>query len=173
MNLLHDIPAGKAEEMNVIVEIPKFSKNKYEIDKETGAITLDRVLYSPVHYPTDYGYIPETLSEDGDPLDIMVIGGEPVPPGCVVKARPIGFIKMVDGGEQDNKILAVQKNNPRFDTVKDLSDIELSNPHLLKEIAHFAAVYKELQGKKVEVQGWENAEAAKAEIRRAQEAYGS
>lgn len=171
MSLLNIKIGGKAPEVvNAIIEIPKNSQNKYEIDKETGTIWLDRVLYSPVHYPTDYGYIAETLSEDGDALDIMVIGGDPLPVGCVVKARPVGFLKMIDGGEQDNKILAVQKDNPRFNMINDIKDVE---PHLLKEIAHFASIYKELQGKKVEVQGWEDAAAAKAEIRRAQEMYQS
>lgn len=170
---LHNVPIGKKspEVVNAVVEIPKGSHNKYEFDEELGIIKLDRVLYSPVFYPLDYGFIPETRSEDGDHLDIMIIGGDPVFVGCVVAARPIGLLKMIDGGEEDFKILAVQKDNPRLDSVKDIKDIESSNPHLLKEIAHFFKVYKDLQGKKVELGDWESAEKAREEIVRAQKMF--
>ena len=134
-------------------------------------VSLDRVLYSPMHYPTDYGFIPETKAEDGDPADVMILGNDPLFPGCVVRVRPIGLLKIIDSGEEDNKILGVQADNPRFDSVKDISDIEKINTHHLKEIAHFFQTYKELQGKKVEVADWENAESAKKEIQKARRAY--
>mgnify|MGYP001560233844 CR=1 FL=1 len=170
---LHNVPIGEKapKVVNAVIEIPKGSHNKYEFDEKLEVIKLDRVLYSPMFYPLDYGFIPETRSEDGDHLDIMIIGGDPVFPGCVVAARPIGLLKMIDGGEEDFKILAVQKDNPRFDSVKDISDIESSNPHLLKEISHFFQVYKDLQGKKVELGGWEGREKAEEEIGRAQKIF--
>lgn len=170
---LHNVPIGeKAPEIvDSVIEIPKGSHNKYEFDEKLGVLKLDRVLYSPVFYPLDYGFIPETRSEDGDHLDIMIIGGDPTFPGCVVSARPIGLLKMIDSGEEDFKILAVQKDNPRLDTIKDIKDVESSNPHLLKEIAHFFKVYKDLQGKKVELGDWEGKEQAQAEIVRAQKMF--
>lgn len=167
------IPIGKKspDVVNVVIEIPKGSNNKYEFDEETGVFKLDRVLYSPFHYPLDYGFIPETRSEDGDHADALVLGGDPAPVGCYVSVRPVAILHMIDSGDLDAKILAVQEKNPRFDTIKDLKDIEAYNPHLLKEISHFFATYKELQGKKVEVKGWGNAAEAKAEIMKSVEAY--
>jgi inorganic pyrophosphatase len=159
------------EVVNAVIEIPKGSHNKYELDEETGIFALDRVLYSPVHYPLDYGFIPETHCEDGDHLDIMVIGGDPLFPGCLVKARPLGLMKMIDKGEKDYKIIAVQKDNPRFESLQDFSDLERHYGHLLKEIAHFFLVYKELEGKKVEIGGWEGKEAACAEIIESQKMF--
>lgn len=159
------------EVVNVIIEIPKNSQNKYEFDKESGALKLDRVLYSPMHYPADYGFIPETHCGDGDPLDAIVFGSDPLVPGCLVEARPIGLLKMIDGGEEDYKVLAVQVKNPRFDNVKDIEDIKATHEHSFKEIAHFFTAYKELEGKKVEILGWENSQKAKEEIKRAQELY--
>lgn len=157
--------------VNVIIEIPKDSQNKYEFDKESGAIKLDRVLYSPMHYPADYGFIPETHCEDGDPLDALVLGGDPLIPGCLVEARPIGLLKMIDGGKEDFKILAVQVKNPRFDNVKNIEDIEAIHEHSLKEIAHFFQSYKDLENKKVEILGWEGAEKAKEEIIKSSREY--
>jgi len=172
MSLLNiKIGKGAPEIVNAIIEVPKDSQNKYEIDKETGAIALDRVLYSPLHYPLDYGFIPETLCDDGDALDVMIIGSDPVPVGCVVRARVIGMMDMIDGGEQDNKLLAVQEDNPRFKTINDLDDIEKFMPHLLKEIKHFMEVYKELQNKKVEVGGWHNKAKALEEVIKSQKMY--
>lgn len=173
MNNIHNLPIGdKAPEVvNAVIEIPKGSNNKYEYDEERGVFKLDRVLYSPVFFPLDYGFIPETRSEDGDHLDILVIGSDPVFSGCVVEARPVGLLKMIDSGEADFKILAVQEKNPRFSHVKSLEDVEAANPHLIKELEHFLMVYKELQGKKVELQGWGDLAAAHAEIKKAQEAF--
>ncbi|KKR89103.1 MAG: Inorganic pyrophosphatase [Candidatus Wolfebacteria bacterium GW2011_GWA2_42_10] len=159
------------EEFNVIVEIPKNSQNKYEFDEESGMIKLDRVLFSPMHYPTDYGFIPETLSADGDHLDTLVFGSDPLFPGCAVKVRPIGILKMVDNGDEDYKILGVQVDNPRFDNIKDIEDIKATHEHSLKEIAHFFEAYKELEGKKVKIFGWEGSVKAKEEINKAREAY--
>ena len=107
MNLWHDIPYGDKDGLNVIVEIPMLSRVKYELDKDTGLIKYDRVLYSPMHYPANYGFVPQTLWDDGDPLDVLVLGAEPLVPGCLVEARPIGVLDMIDGGEGDAKLLAV------------------------------------------------------------------
>lgn len=156
---------------NVIIEIPKDSQNKYEIDKESGAIKLDRVLYSPMHYPLDYGFIPETHCEDGDPLDVLVLGGDPLPSGCIVSVRPIAILKMKDNGDEDFKILAVQNDNPRFEGIRDIEDIKKLHEHSLKEISHFFQAYKELEGKKTEILNWENAEKAKEEIKKAHKAF--
>ncbi|MEN9342286.1 MAG: hypothetical protein RIQ54_542 [Candidatus Parcubacteria bacterium] len=154
-----------------VIEVPKGSHNKYEYDEKRGVFALDRVLYSPVHYPLDYGFIPETRSEDGDHLDIMVIGSDPVFVGCVLDARPIGLLKMIDGGDEDFKILAVQTANPRFSHITDIADMQSYNPHLLKEISHFFKVYKDLQGKKVDVLDWHGASVAHEEIERALKLY--
>ena len=172
-NIYESLPLGdkSPEVVNVIIEIPKGSNNKYEFDEKLGVIKLDRVFYSPFFYPLDYGFIPQTRSEDGDHLDALVIGSDPVPSGMLVEARPIGMLHMIDSGELDAKILCVQKANPRFDTIKDIGDIEKWQPHLLKEIVHFMEHYKDLQGKKVETKGWGNAQDAYAEIKKAAAAY--
>ncbi len=172
-SLFDRIGAGdKAPEIvNAFIEIPRGSHNKYEFDKELGVFRLDRALYSAVFSPLDYGFIPQTLSEDGDPLDIMVMGGEPVFPGCLVEARTIGRMNMIDSGSPDCKILAVQDKNPRLRTIKTLADIEQFSPHLLDEVSHYFQTYKELQGKKVQVLGWESVEKAYEEIRASQQRY--
>jgi inorganic pyrophosphatase len=172
MSLSNISIGSKAPEViNAVVEIQKGSHNKYEYDEKTGVITLDRVLYSAMHYLTDYGFIPETRSEDGDHLDVLVLGGDPVFPGCVVRVRPVGLLKMIDGGTKDFKIIGVQEDNPRFNAVKDLKDVEASNPHFLKEVAHFFERYKDLQGKKVQIEGWGSREDAISEINRAREMF--
>jgi inorganic pyrophosphatase len=167
------IPLGEKspDVINVVIEIPKGSQNKYEFDEKLGVFRLDRVLYTPFHFPLDYGFIPQTRSEDGDHLDVLVIGGDPAVTGCVTEVRPIGVLRMIDSGESDFKILAVQKINPRFDTIKDIKDVEAWQPHLLKEVVHFMEHYKDLQGKKVETKGWGDAEEAKVEIKKAAEVY--
>ena len=153
MNLWHDIPLGEnaPEEFNVVVEIPRGSHNKYEIDKESGLIKLDRVNYSAAHYPCDYGFAPQTLWDDGDALDVIVLTTNPIPPGILVTVRPIALMKMTDDGESDDKVLAVPMEDIRFDDMKDLEDI---NKHTLKEIEHFYSTYKKLQNKVVEVKGF-------------------
>lgn len=168
MNLLHDIEPGTSEKMNVIVEIPRGSKNKYEIDKETGMIALDRVMHTAQDYPFDYGFVPQTLWDDGDALDVLLLTTHPLAPGILVHARPVAVLKMVDGGESDDKIIAVPTEDPRFAEVKDLGDV---NKHTLKEIEHFFATYKKIQNKEVETNGFEDAQAAREAFDRAVEMY--
>jgi inorganic pyrophosphatase len=137
--------------VNVIIEIPKGSHNKYEYDEKLDKIKLDRVLFSPVYYPADYGYVPETRSEDGDHLDILVIVSEPTFPGCIMEARPIGALKMTDDKGIDEKIIAVCDRDPRFKSVSSIEDID---SHIKDEIQHFFEVYKHLEQKKVVIEGW-------------------
>ncbi len=154
--------------MNVIVEIPRGVKNKYEIDKETGLIKLDRVNHTAQTYPFDYGFVPQTLWDDGDALDVVLLTTEPLFPGLLLEARPVGIMHMIDSGEADEKIIAVPTGDPRFQDVKDIKDV---NAHTLKEIHHFFATYKQLQNKVVEVGEFENAAAAKAAFERATKMY--
>ncbi|MEX0910283.1 MAG: inorganic diphosphatase [Candidatus Paceibacterota bacterium] len=161
MNLWHDIPSGDSNELNVIVEIPKLSRIKYELDKETGLIMVDRVLYSPMHYPANYGFVPQSLWEDGDPLDVLVMSHEPFSPGCLVKARAIGVMEMTDDGDSDAKVLAVPISDPRYKNIKDIKDID---EHTLEEIKHFFKVYKDLQKKEVIVAHWRDKDEAKKDI---------
>lgn len=170
MNLLHDIAPGTVEEMNVIIEIPKGSKNKYEIDKETGLIALDRVLHSAQDYPFDYGFVPQTLWDDGDALDVVLLTTYPLMPGILVRARPVAILPMVDGGESDAKVLAVPCDDPRFKEVQDLADV---NKHTLKEIAHFFLTYKQIQNKEVTLGEWEGKDAAIAAFNRSRDMYGA
>lgn len=151
MNLWHDIDPGTKEEMNVIIEINKGSNNKYEIDKKTGLIALDRALHTAQIFPFDYGFVPQTLWHDNDPLDVMVLTTYPLIPGVLVKARPVAIMNMTDSGEGDDKIIAVPCDDPRWDNVLDLTDI---NKHTLKEIEHFYSTYKKLQNKVIEVHGF-------------------
>jgi inorganic pyrophosphatase len=147
--------------INVIVEIPKGSQNKYEYDKKRGIIKLDRVLFSPFFYPGEYGIIPQTYAEDGDPMDALVLVTNHTYPGVLIESRPIGMLRMKDGGEMDNKILCVAKDDIRYENLKDIADLD---KHYLKEIGHFFEVYKHLEGKKVEILGWKNAASAKKEV---------
>lgn len=167
-NLWHDVDRKKVEEFNVIIEIPKGSRVKYEVDKDTGLICFDRVLYSPMHYPCDYGFVPQTLWEDGDPLDVLVMTKEPLVPGCLVKCRAIGVLDMLDGGEGDAKVLAVPCKDPRFSEVNDIHD---AGEHNLKEIKHFFKVYKDLQNKEVKVGEWENKEKALEVVQKSFDLY--
>lgn len=168
MNLWHDISFGTPDSFNVIIEIPKLSRIKYELDKETGQIKVDRVLYSPMHYPANYGFAPRTLWDDGDPLDVLVLSHEPFVPGCLISVRPIGVLDMVDDGEDDAKILAVPKDDPRF---KEITDIKKIEPHIPEEIHHFFRVYKELQNKFVKVGEWKGREKALEDIARSLDNY--
>ena len=138
----------------VVVEIPKGSRNKYELDHETGRIRLDRMLFSPVHYPTDYGFVPGTLAEDGDPLDAMVLLGEPTFPGCLIEARVVGMLDMADDKGRDQKLLVVPLTDPQWNHIFAFEEVA---PHLLREIEHFFTVYKQLEDKTVEVFGWRDA----------------
>jgi inorganic pyrophosphatase len=139
--------------INVLIEIPAGSQNKYEFDKDLNALILDRVLFSSVHYPCDYGFVPNTLADDGDPLDGMVMIDQPTFPGCVVLSRPIGMLEMIDGGDRDEKILCVPAADPRYARVRSLDDVA---PHRLDEIAEFFRSYKALEKKVTEILGWQN-----------------
>jgi inorganic pyrophosphatase len=145
------IGSGAPHIFNTIIEIPKGSTNKYEIDRETGLVKLDRVLYSPLFYPFDYGYIPQTHYPDGDPMDVLVLISHPTFPGCVVEASPIGVLEMRDEKGPDEKILCVATRDPRFREKKSINDID---PHTLKELIHFFETYKNLEEKSVDVIGW-------------------
>jgi len=135
----------------MIVEIPKNSVNKYEYDTKLGVFRLDRTLYSPMHYPADYGFIPGTMAEDGDPIDILAMADEPSAMGCMIEVRPLGILEMIDAAQTDRKILAVPARNPRYYHMRDIGDVP---SHTRREIEHFFSIYKELEGKTVETQGW-------------------
>jgi len=166
----NDLSAGQGAPhvINVVVEIPKGSRNKIEFDHESDVFRLDRILYSPVHYPGDYGFVPGTLSDDGDPLDALVLVTDSTFTGCVISARPIGALLMTDEKGQDEKVLAVPERDPRFAEVSDLRDLPR---HLLKELEHFFGVYKDLEGKATAVLGWEPALRAHQIIRAAIKAH--
>ena len=168
---LYELPAGPSapDVVSVVVEIPKGSRNKVEYDSEAGVFRLDRVLHSPMHYPGDYGFIPRTLSADGDPLDALVLVTDPTFTGCVLSARPIAILLMTDEKGQDEKVLAVPDKDPRFEEVEDIDDLPA---HLLKEVEDFFQVYKELEGKETAVMGWEHVGTAREVIREAIEAFG-
>jgi inorganic pyrophosphatase len=161
-------PQPKPGVVNVLIEIPAGSKNKYEFDKDINAFALDRVLYASVQYPYDYGFIPNTLADDGDPLDGMVIMDQPTFPGCVIAARPIGMLKMIDGGDRDEKILCVPDKDPRYVNVTSLKDIA---PHRLEEIAEFFRTYKNLEKKVTEITGWEDVNAVQPLVEECIKAY--
>ncbi len=169
-NLWHQLEPGpdSPNVIYVIVEISKGSRNKFEYGKELGVIKLDRVLFSSLHYPGDYGLIPRTLYDDGDALDVLVMVSEPTFPGCIIEARPIGLFKMLDQGLADDKVLAVPASDPLFSDYRDIGDIP---QHFLKEVGHFFEVYKDLEGKRAKPIGWEPAAIAKAEIERAVDMY--
>jgi inorganic pyrophosphatase len=170
MHPWHDLPPGPnpPEKVNVLVEIPKGSRNKYEMDKESGLYTLSRTLYSPMIYPGDYGLIPQTYYEDHDPIDAIVLINEPTFTGCIVEARPVGIFRMLDKGEPDDKILCVPSNNPFFSNIYTLQDVP---PHFLREVAHFFAVYKDLEGSRTLSLGWESVEVAHRQIQHAIDLY--
>lgn len=152
------------EVINVIVEIPKGRRSKFEVDKEFGLLKLDRYLYSSAHYPGDYGFVPKTHALDGDPLDVIVMVNEPTFPGCLIEARPLGIFRMWDRGEEDFKILAVPNTDPIFADYRDLWRVP---PHYLREVEHFFATYKQLEGggsNNVKTAGWDKLDAAHDEI---------
>lgn len=156
--------------VEAVIEIPRGSRNKYEYDDTSGIIRLDRVLYSSVHYPTDYGFVPDTLAADGDHLDILVIVEEPTFPGCHVPVRPIGVLNMLDVNGEDQKILAVPVCDPRFELVRDIDGI---SPHWLREIRNFFDTYKTLEEVQTEVLGWDFAARAMEVIAECRERYRS
>ena len=146
-NIWHDVRADRIQPTDFIsvIEIEKGSKNKYELDKETGFLILDRILYTSTHYPANYGFIPRTYADDGDPLDVLLLCSEPVVPLTMVRSFPIGVISMVDSGKRDEKIIALPFGDP---TYKDYTDIEQLPSHIFDEMRHFFTVYKSLEGKK-------------------------
>ena len=158
------IPPGTGEPSvaNMIVEIPKGRRTKFEVDKATGLIKMDRYLFSSTMYPGDYGFIPQTLAEDGDPLDILVMVNEPTFSGCLIEARVVGIFKMRDKGFNDYKVLGVPNKDPLFADLKTLNDVPA---HFLREVEHFFSTYKALEGVTVEPLGWASAEEGAKEVR--------
>lgn len=156
--------------LTMVVEIPRGSRNKYETSHETGEIFLDRMLFTATRYPADYGFLPETLAEDGDPLDVLVLLEEPTFPGCRIRIRPIGVFLMQDSGANDHKVIAVPDGDPRWDGMRDLDDLP---QHFRLELEHFFSVYKDLEGKKTVGLGWRTREEAESIIDAAYQAYGS
>jgi inorganic pyrophosphatase len=154
------LPIGEKapHRVNAVIEIPKDSVNKYEYDKQLHVFKLDRTLFSPVHYPGDYGFIPCTLGQDGDPLDVLVLVEAPSFPGCLIEVRPIGVLQMVDQGKKDEKILAVAESDPLYKDVNDFSQVFV---HTTREIEHFFSIYKALEGKMTEMAGWADGDAAR------------
>ena len=152
----------------MVVEIPRGSRNKYEMDHETGEVFLDRMLFTATRYPADYGFIPDTLAEDGDPLDVLVLVGEPTFPGCRIRVRPIGVFLMEDQGDPDHKVIAVPEGDPRWADIEDIGDLP---EHLRLELEHFFSVYKDLEDKKTAALGWSGAADAEKIIAAAREAY--
>jgi inorganic pyrophosphatase len=170
-NLWTDLPPGPnpPEEITVVVECLKGERNKYEYDKDVPGVVLDRVLHSNVHYPSDYGFIPQSYYDDEDPFDALVLVEDQTFPGCVIEARPVALMRMDDDGEQDDKVIAVPSEDPRYDDVRDLDDL---SDQTTAEISEFFATYKNLEpGKEVETLGWEDREAAYDAIEHALDLY--
>ena len=170
MNIWHDLDSKRVSKDSFIacIEISKGSKKKYELDKETGLIILDRILYTSTHYPANYGFIPKTYSGDNDPLDVLVLCQEVIEPMSLVKCRPIGVVLMIDGGEVDEKIIAVVEHDPVMNVYEDINDLP---KHMLEEMQHFFRVYKQLEGKKTYIEKVENADIAKKIIEESIECY--
>ena len=170
IHLWHHLEPGPnpPDSLNAVIEVPKHSRNKYEYSKIDGVIKLDRVLYSSIYYPGDYGFIPQSYSEDNDPLDVIVMINEPTFPTCVIEVRPIGMLRMVDKGEPDAKILAVPQRDPMFNEYFKLEDLP---NHYLREVEHFFGTYKQLEGVSVEDLSWCDLEDARTEIMTALDRY--
>jgi inorganic pyrophosphatase len=164
------LPIGERspQVVNAVIEIPAGESNKYEYDKSLDIFKLDRNLHSPVHYPGDYGFIPQTLADDGDPLDVLVLVDKPTFTGCLVEVRVVGMLEMKDSGRKDEKVLGVASNNPRFREITDYTGVW---EHQLLEISHFFATYKDLEGKRAIVTGWHNAQRAREVIIECHERY--
>jgi inorganic pyrophosphatase len=166
----HDIPTGHHPPGSVtaVIEIPTNERNKYELDKELGLFRLDRLLFSAVQYPGDYGFLPRTLGDDGDPLDVLVLTTVPVFTGCLVEARPVGLFHLIDRGASDEKVVAVPMSDPYSEGINEIGDVP---PHYLREVEHFFKVYKDLEGTRTESRGFEGAAAARQAIEQAMGAY--
>jgi inorganic pyrophosphatase len=171
MNIINSIkPLNSDGNLNVIIEIPKGSLNKYELDKETGLIKLDRVSHTAQTFPFDYGFVPNTLWHDGDPLDVILMTTSPLFPGVLVEARPVAVMNMIDSGDSDAKVIAVPVGDPRFKNVVDIKDI---NEHFIKEAVHFYENYKKLQNKVVTIDGVDGLGRAQEVIKESIELYES
>jgi inorganic pyrophosphatase len=160
----HDIENG----FNAVIEIPRGSRVKYELDKPSGLLRVDRVLYSAVHYPANYGFLPRSYCDDGDPLDVLVLGNEPVQPLSILRARAIGVMRMADGGKEDDKVVAVHVHDPAFDHYRDMSELP---PHTMREIQRFFEDYKTLEDKQVRIDGLAGATDAAQVVRTALRLY--
>jgi len=169
-HLFRDLPPGSdiPSVVNVVVEIPKGRRSKFELDKQTGLIRLDRYLYSSSHYPGDYGFIPQTLAEDGDALDALVMVNEPTFSGCLIEARVIGLFRMEDRGMHDYKVLGVPHTDPLFAEYQDLKHCP---SHFLREVEHFFGTYKQLEGVVIRTMGWATAQDAILEVKASVERY--
>lgn len=167
---LYDLDPGPdcPEVVRVIIEIPKNSANKVEYDGKLGVFRLDRALYSPMHYPGDYGFVPGTMAGDGDPIDVLVLVSEPSFTGCLIECRPVGILKMADEKGIDEKILAVPVRNPRYDQIHTLDQIF---PHVRREVEYFFSIYKELQGVVPKMEGWEGPPEARKAITESRARY--
>ena len=170
MNIWHDINPDRISRSSyaAVIEISKGSKMKYELDKETGLLRLDRVLYTSTHYPANYGFIPRTYAKDNDPLDVLVLCSEQIQPMSIVECYPIGVISMLDNGAPDDKIISIPFNDPTYNTYKDISQLP---PHVFDEMKHFFSVYKELEGKVTHVTETLGREAAIVIIQEAIDCY--
>lgn len=170
MNIWHDIDSKRItpEKFTAVIEIPKGNKNKYELDKETGLLRLDRVLYTSTHYPANYGFIPKTYAEDNDPLDVLVLCSESILPLTLVECYPIGVLNMVDSDEKDEKIVAIPVNEPSLSMYKDISELP---PHIFEEMKHFFEVYKILENKSTVIQEMQGSKAAKECIEKCMKLY--
>jgi len=152
----------------MVVEIGRNSTNKYEYDPRLQLFRLDRTLYSPMHFPGDYGFIPGTIAEDDEPIDILALVEQPSFPGCLIRVRPVGMLDMVEESQYDHKILAVPERSPRYDQIRNLNDVP---PHVLTEIQHFFEIYKELEGKAAQIKGWQDADDARSAIAESRKRY--
>ena len=170
INIWHDIDPKRVtpEDFIAVIEIPKGGKKKYELDKETGMIILDRVLYTSTHYPANYGFIPRSYGDDGDPLDVLVLCSEALDPHTLERCYPIGYISMLDGGKNDEKIIAIPFSDPTYNDYKDISELP---DHIFNEMAHFFTVYKALEGKDAVAGDVNGREAAVDVIRKALDSY--
>lgn len=169
-NIWHDMDPNRVhpEDFMAVIEIEKGSKKKYELDKQTGMLILDRILYTSTHYPSNYGFIPRTYADDDDPLDVLVFASEPIDPLATVRCYPIGMIKMIDNNKNDEKIIAVPYADPMYNSFKDIYDLP---KHIFEEVKHFFSVYKMLEGKETSVEEVKNRDEAIEAIRESIERY--
>ncbi len=170
MNIWHDMNPEQITptDFTAVIEIPKGSKCKYELDKEAGLLKLDRILYTSTHYPANYGFIPRTYADDGDPLDVLVLCSEPIYPMTLIRVYPIGVMRMIDSGKMDDKIIAVPFSDPTYLSVQSMQELP---PHIFDEIVHFFSVYKQLENKQTAVESLLDREAAERIIEEALEGY--